>query len=115
MDPNKYAKNAKIKTDNPLDTLKSAVALILMILGLVGIGVGLFKKNSPIILAFAWVFEKNSHIVVIPLALGAFWLFDKMTSSPSPSENKKAGNLPMYIMMALGAYYLYKLVTTGEF
>jgi hypothetical protein len=37
-----------------------------------------------------------------------------MMSSANPGESKKAGNLPMYAMMAVGAFYLFRFVTTGS-
>lgn len=36
-------------------------------------------------------------------------------SSGSKSETKKSGDVPMYVMMLIGAYYLFRLITTGSF
>ena len=98
-DPNKYAKNADIKADTALKTTISVVGMLLMLIGLVGIGLEFFKDGGWLKTAFAWLFESTT----------------RMMSSTNPNESKKSGNIPMYIMIAVGVFYVYKFVTTGGF
>jgi hypothetical protein len=42
------------------------------------------------------------------------WLLNRMMSSNKKGETNKSGDLPMYIMMAIGAFYLFRLITTGS-
>ncbi len=113
-EPNKYAKNADIKADTPLKTIISAVGMILMLVGLAGIAMEFFKDEGWLKTAIAWLFESTTRMMFIPVIIFALWLMNRMMSSTNPNESKKSGNIPMYIMMAIGAYYVFRFVTTGS-
>jgi hypothetical protein len=36
-------------------------------------------------------------------------------TSPNKAETSRSGDLPMYLMMGAGGYYLFRLITTGGF
>jgi cation transport ATPase len=114
-EPNKYAKNADIKADTLLKTLSSAGGLILVLIGLVGIAMELFSGGGWVGTAFKWLFDSTTHMMFIPVIIFALWLFNRMMSGAAKNENKKAGDIPMYFMMAVGAFYIFRLVTTGSF
>jgi hypothetical protein len=114
-DPNKYAKNADIQADTLAKTLTSVGGLILMLIGLAGIAMEFFKDGGWLKSALGWLFDSTTHMMFIPVIFAALWLMNRMMSSTNPGESKKAGNLPMYIMMAIGAFYLFRFVTTGGF
>ena len=52
-------------------------------------------------------------MMFIPVIMLVLWLLNRWFSAPAKNETKKSGNLPMFLMMAAGAYYLFRLVTTG--
>ncbi len=112
-EPNKYAKNADIKADTPLKTIVSVVGMLLMLVGIAGIGLEFFKEGGWVKTAFAWLFESTTRMMFIPVIIFVLWLLNRMMSSTNPNESKKSGNLPMYIMMGIGAFYVYRFVTTG--
>ena len=114
-DPNKYAKNANIKAESPLQTILSFASMALMIVGIAGIAVGFFKETGPLKSLLGWLFESTNHMLFIPVIIVGGWFLNRMMSSNNPGESKKSGNLPMYAMMAVGVYFIYRLVTTGEF
>jgi hypothetical protein len=114
-DPNKYAKNAKIKAESPLQTVIVFVSFGLMIVGIVGIAVGFFKETGPLKSLLGWLFESTTHMLFIPVIIAVGWFLNRMMSSNDPTTNSKSGNVPMYAMMAVGVYFIYRLVTTGEF
>jgi hypothetical protein len=114
-DPNKYAKNADIQADSLAKTLSSVGGLILMLIGLAGIAMEFFKEGGVLTKALSWLFDSTTHMMFIPVIIFALWLANRMMSSTNPDESKKAGNLPMYIMMAIGAFYVFRFVTTGGF
>ena len=114
-EPNKYAKNADIKADTLAKTLLSVAGFGLMIIGIIGIAMGIFNDDGWLRLAFSWLFDSTAHMMFIPVIIFVAWLLNRYMSSPNKNEIKKAGNLPMYAMMAVGAYYLYHYVTTGSF
>ncbi|OYY50636.1 MAG: hypothetical protein B7X95_02440 [Methylophilaceae bacterium 17-44-8] len=115
MDPNKYAKNAKIDPNSKLSTIMSIVSFLLMMLGLIGLGIEFFKDGGLIKTLFGKLFESTVGMLMIPVIIFAGWLFNRWTSSPSKTEKSKAGDIPMYIMMAIGAYYLFRIIFTGGF
>lgn len=115
MEPNKYSKNADIKPDTLLQTIISVVSMLLMVLGLVGLGLELFKDEGGIGAVFGYLFQSTTHMLLIPVIAIVLWLLNRWLSTPNKGETKKSGNLPMYIMMLIGAYYLFRLITTGSF
>jgi hypothetical protein len=115
MDPNKYAGNDKIKPDSPFGTVKAIVAMLLMLLGIVGIAMEFFKDAGIFKTLLSKLFESTTSMMMIPVIGVAIWLFNKWTSTPSKTEKRKAGDIPMYLMMAVGAFYLFRIITTGGF
>ena len=114
-DPNKYAKNANIEADSLLKTLASVGGLILMLAGIAGIAMEFFKQGGWLKTALSWLFDTTAHMMLIPVIIFVLWLVNRMMSSTNPNESKKSGNIPMYAMMAVGAFYLFRFVTTGGF
>ena len=114
-EPNKYAKNKDIKADTLLKTLSSLAGILLVLIGLVGIGLEFFKEGGWLKTALGWLFETTTHMMLIPVIIIAGWLFNHFISTASKGEKKKSGDIPMYAMMLVGAYYVFRLVTTGGF
>ena len=114
-DPNKYKKNANLKPDTLVQTLTSVGSMILMFIGIIGIAMELFKDQGWLKSALGWLFDTTTHMMFIPVIILVLWLLNRWFSAASKEETKKSGNLPMYMMMAVGAYYVYRFVTTGGF
>jgi hypothetical protein len=114
-EPNKYAKNANIQADSLAKTLISVSGLALMFVGIIGIAMEFFKDGGWLKTALSWLFDTTTHMMFIPVIFFALWLANRMMSSTNPDESKKSGNIPMYIMMVVGAFYLFRFVTTGGF
>jgi ABC-type uncharacterized transport system permease subunit len=114
-EPNKYAKNANIEAESKLSTVKAIGAFVLMILGLIGLAMEVFNDAGLVPKLLGKLFESYTNMLLIPVIIGVFWFFNKISASPSADSTKKTGNIPMYLMMAIGAYYLFKLITTGGF
>jgi hypothetical protein len=114
-DPNKYAKNADIKADTLLKTLSSVGGMALLFIGLIGIALEFFKDGGWLKNAFSWLFDSTTHMMFIPVIIFALWLANRFMSSAAIGEKKKSGDIPMYIMMAVGAFYVFRFVTPGSF
>ena len=114
-DPNKYAKNADIQADSLVKTLSSVVGLILVLVGLAGIAMEFFKDGGWLKTALGWLFDTTTHMMFIPVIIFVLWLLNRMITSTNPNESKKSGNIPMYAMMAVGAFYVFRFVSTGRF
>ena len=112
-DPNKYAKNADIQADSLVKTLSSVSGLTLVLVGLAGLAMEFFKDGGWLKTALGWLFDTTAHMLFIPVIIFALWLMNRMMSSPNPDKSKKSGNIPMYAMMAVGAFYVFRFVSTG--
>lgn len=114
MDPNKYLKNADIRPESLLRTIASVTAFILMLIGIVGTALDVFKEDGLMSKAFSYFFQSTQTMMLIPVIVLVLWLLNRWFSAPNKAETKKSGNLPMYIMMLLGIYYVFQFVTTGH-
>ena len=112
-EPNKYAKNKDIQADTLLKTLSSVGGIALVFIGLIGIALEFFKEDSWVKKLFSWLFESTTHMILIPVIIAAGWLFNNYISTSDKGEKKKSGDIPMYAMMLVGAYYVFRFITTG--
>jgi membrane protein insertase Oxa1/YidC/SpoIIIJ len=114
-EPNKYAKNKDIQADTLLKTLSSVGGLALVLIGILGIAMEFFKDGGWLKTALSWLFDSTTHMMFIPVIIFALWLFNRWMTSSAKGEKKKSGDVPMYIMMAIGAFYVFRFITTGGF
>lgn len=110
MDPNKYKGNADIRPDSLMQTITSVISMLLMLIGIIGIATDFFKEDSWIKKLLAYLFQSTSTMLLIPLIIFVLWLLNRLISSPNKDKKKNSGNLPMYLMMVVGAYYVYQFV-----
>ena len=115
IEPNKYLKNKDIKPESKGSVLIATIRMGLMITGIIGIALDLFREDSLILKAVASLFQSTASMVLIPVIIFSVWLLNRWISAPNKSETKKSGDFPMYIMMAIGVFYLYRLYSTGSF
>ena len=114
-DPNKYSKNANIEADTLQKTIISLAGILLVLIGLVGIAMEFFKDGGWLKSALGWLFDSTTHMIFIPVIIFVLWLLNRWMSSAAKGEKKKSGDLPMYIIMAVGVFYIFRLITTGGF
>ena len=113
MDPNKYKKNENLRPESLLKTITSTVSMLLMVLGIVGLTSEFFKVDGLIGQILSYLFQSTTSMLLIPVIVFALWLVNRWISAPTKDETKKSGNLPMYIMILIGIYYTFRLITTG--
>ena len=75
----------------------------------------MFREDGWLKTGLAKLFESTTSMMLIPVIIFALWLLNRWITSPNKSETSKSGDLPMYLMMATGTYYLFRLITTGSF
>ncbi len=114
QDPNKYAKNKDIKPESLLGNLAAIGKMLLMIVGIIGIALEFFKSDGMLSTILSKLFQSTTSMLLIPVIIFVLWLLNRMMSSNKKGETNKSGDLPMYIMMAIGAFYLFRLITTGS-
>ncbi len=115
IDPNKYLKNKDIEPESKLSVLIATVRMGLVVAGIIGIAMEMFRENGWLSKLLNKLFESTTTMMFIPVIIFVLWLLNRWISSPNKSETKKSGDLPMYIMMAIGAFYLFRLYSTGSF
>ena len=115
IDPNKYLKNKDIKAESKLSVLIAIVRMGLVLAGIIGIALEMFRENGWLSKLLGKLFESTTTMMFIPVIIFVLWLLNRWISSPNKSETKKSGDFPMYIMMAVGVYYLFRLYSTGSF
>jgi membrane protein insertase Oxa1/YidC/SpoIIIJ len=115
MDPNKYAKNRNIQAESKFSTIRSIIFFGLIILGIIGISMEFFREDGILKTLLSQLFESTTSMLLIPVIAGVIWWFNRWTTNPNKNETKKAGNVPMYIMMAIGVFFLVRIIMTGGF
>jgi hypothetical protein len=115
MDPNKYAKNKQLKPSSHIHLIRSIAEFVLILFGIAGVSYEFFKESSIFRSFIGGLFDSLTSMLLIPVIGIAFWLFSKWTSSPTASEKPEIGNIPMYVMMIIGAFYIFRLISAGHF
>lgn len=115
QDPNKYAKNKDIKPDSLLSNIVAIGRMILMLVGIIGITLEFFREDGWLKQLLHKLFESTTNMLLIPVIVFVLWLLNRWMTSPNKSETSKSGDLPMYVMMGIGAYYVFRFVSIGAF
>lgn len=102
------------KPDTLLNTLAAVGRIGLMLIGLVGIAVEIFRENGLLKQALGKIFESSMGIVYVLLAVAVLYMLNKWMATADGKASSGKGDLPLYIMMAIGAYFLFRLITTGS-
>ncbi|CAG0959150.1 hypothetical protein MTYP_00627 [Methylophilaceae bacterium] len=103
------------KADSLVDTLLAVGRLGLMMLGIVGIAVEIFRENGLLKQAFKSLFDSPTGLIMIPIGILAIYLFARWLNASPDGKATRRGDLPMYAMMGVGGFFLYRLITTGSF
>ena len=114
-DLNKYSKNKDIKPESALSNLAAVGRVGLILIGMIGIAMEIFRDNGWFNTLFGKIFQSTTSMLAIPVIILVLWLLNRWVSASSKSETKISGDFPMYFMMAIGAYYLFRLINTGSF
>jgi hypothetical protein len=114
QDPNKYSKNKDIQPESLLGNIAAIGKMGLMIVGIIGVALEFFKEDGILKTILAKLFQSTTTMLFIPVIIFVLWLLNRWMSSSKKGETNKSGDIPMYVMMAIGAYYLFNLITTGS-
>ena len=114
----KYGKPIDKKPQTLVSTLLSVLQMAVMIVGLIGLAVHLFKEKGWLSrwLGNLMQAETSQIVVAIPLLLLAGYLLNLwLHSADDDNKNNRMGDYMMYLMMMIGAFFIFNLVTTGSF
>lgn len=112
---NKYSKNANIKPESHLNSILAILRMGLMLVGIFGITFELFRENGWLSRLLGDVIDSTANILLAAVFLLGLWLLNRWLSSPNKSEAKRTGDIPMYAMMAVGVFYIYRIFTSSVF
>lgn len=102
------------KADSTVDTILAVARVGLMLVGLIGIAVEMFREDGLLKRWLKSLFSSTEGFItalVIVVVLYFFWRW--INDAPGGNASKR-GDIPMYAMMAVGAFFLFRLFTTGS-
>ncbi len=111
----KYQKNKDIKPDTLLQTIVSVGRLILVLLGIIGIAIEFFKDDGWLKQTLSKMLNSDIGLWWILIVAVILYLFNRWMNSVSMGKASKRGDLPLNVMMLVGAFFLYRIITTGGF
>ncbi|MCB5184673.1 hypothetical protein LG201_05600 [Methylobacillus gramineus] len=110
---------AKASADDKPDSLSATLLAIgrlgLMVIGIIGIAVDLFRDDGWLKQAFSKLFSSTTGMIAIPVIILLVYLANRWFTAPRRGELTKRGDIPLYLMMGIGAFFLFRLITTGSF
>ncbi len=114
MDPNRYSKNQDIRPDSAWQIAQALLTMGLILCGMIGLAVHLFGGNFSPTEWLAWLIASPLNMILAAILLLAAFFFHRYISHISNQQRRSASDLPVYLMMLIGAYFIYQLVTTGH-
>lgn len=114
MDPNRYSKNRTIRPDGPRQIVQALLTLGLMVCAFIGIAVHVFGSNQGPMDWVQWIMASMLNMVLTAAGVLAMFAFHRYITHISTQQRRSASNFPVYAMMLLGAYFIYRLISTGH-
>ena len=102
------------KPDNLFATLTALCRLGLVLIGLIGIMVHVFRESGWLNHLINKVFTSTAGLLVMPVMLAVLYVVNRWLSSAPEKGSYKRGDIPLYIMMGVGALFLAKLLFLGH-
>lgn len=104
---------ANKKADSLVETLLALGRVGLLLLGIIGIAYELFRTDGLLKRWLASLFSSTEGVVVAVLIAIALYIAWRWTNAAPDGRASRRGDIPLYGMMAVGAYFLYRLLSTG--
>ncbi|HSI28307.1 MAG: hypothetical protein ACAH05_03385 [Methylophilus sp.] len=114
MDPNQFNQNRDVRPDSPWRVVQALVTVALIICGLIGIAVHMFGSGITPYDWWHWLTASPVNTALAILAIVVVIGFHRYNSHISNQNRRHASNLPVYFMMLVGVYFIYRLLTTGQ-
>lgn len=111
----KPARTPENQPESLLATLLAFLRISLMLIGIIGIAVHLFSDEGWLSRLAGWLFSSTWTMLSIPLIILGLYLANRWLTTPKRGELSKRGDIPLYIMMAIGLFFLFRLADTGSF
>ncbi len=102
------------KPDSLLETMLALGRMGLMLLGIIGIAYEIFRENGLLKQWLKSLLSSTGGLVSAVVLAFVLYLFWRWINSAPDGNATKRGDIPLYAMMAIGAFFLYRLITTGS-
>jgi hypothetical protein len=102
------------KSDNLLATLFAILRVCLLLTGIIGLSISIFRDDGWLTQLLARMFSSTMGMVSIFLLILVAYMLNRWLTAPTGKASSR-GDFPLKIMMAIGAFFLYRLITTGHF
>jgi hypothetical protein len=103
------------KPDNLLDTLAAVGRIGLVLIGLIGLSVEMFRDNGWLKQLLNKIFDSSMGFVYVGVGIAVIYFLNRWMATSDGKATSGKGDLPLYIMMGIGAFFLFHLITTGAF
>jgi hypothetical protein len=102
------------KPDSTLDTILAVGRVGLMLVGILGIAVEMFREDGLLKRWLKSLFSSTEGLMTaVAIAVVVYFFWRWLNAAPDGKASKR-GDIPMYAMMAVGAFFLFRLFTTGS-
>ena len=98
------------KADNLIETLLALGRLSLMIIGILGIAFEAFKENGLVSIVLSKVTASTTSMIVSGIIIIGLYFINRWLSVTDGNKTQK-GDLPMYLMMAIGAFFIFRFIS----
>ena len=105
------------KSDSPIDAILSLGQLVLIVIGLVGISMQVFGDQGLLsrLLRKLMAIESAMALAAIPILFVIFMVLKNwFVTTKGDEATSSYGNLLMYVMMGIGAFFIYRYLSTGS-
>jgi hypothetical protein len=102
------------KADSLVDTLLALGRVALMLIGIVGIAYEFFREDGLLKRWFKSLFSSTEGLVTALIIAVVLYFFWRWVNAAPDGKATKRGDIPLYAMMAVGAFFLYRLISTGS-
>ncbi|HEY8355200.1 MAG TPA: hypothetical protein VIK69_09335 [Methylophilaceae bacterium] len=102
------------KPDTLFKTIIASVQMGLMLLGIIGIAAEVFRDQGIIKQLLIQMFSSGSSLAGGIFVLFLLYLCWRWINSAPLGSGSRRGDIPMYLMMGIGIFFLLRLFTTGS-
>lgn len=103
------------KADSLFGTISAVFRLGLMLVGIIGLSVETFRDKGWLKQTLGALINSSTGIYSVVIVFFILFLLNRILSKPTDGKTSLVGDIPLYIMMAIGAFFVFNLITTGSF
>ena len=103
----------QVRPDSITATLIAVGEISLVLIGLTGLSVTVFRDQGWFQQLVNKLLYTSAGLVLIPFIVLIIYILNRWMIVPDGIATSR-GNWPLYLMMAIGAYFLFRLIFSGS-